>query len=274
MTGDSRSLQADCERCFGLCCVVPAFSASVDFAIDKPAEQPCPNLQADSRCGIHSELRPRGFRGCTVYDCFGAGQQVVQVTFGGRNWRDDAGTAKQMFAVFPIMRQLHELLWYLTVALTLPAARPVGEQLRQALDHTQRLTDRPADELSELDVEQHRAQINSLLVRASELARAELPGPKLDHRGADLTGARLNEGDLRGANLRGARLIGAQLRDADLRLADLTGADLRDADLRGARLAESLFLTQFQVDAAQGDAQTRLPSSLTRPIHWQSGGDS
>ena len=30
-------LHADCERCFGLCCVAPAFSAPADFAIDKAA---------------------------------------------------------------------------------------------------------------------------------------------------------------------------------------------------------------------------------------------
>jgi uncharacterized protein YjbI with pentapeptide repeats len=270
LTVDHRSLQADCARCFGLCCVVPAFSASVDFAIDKPAEQPCPNLRPDSRCGIHSELRPRGFRGCTVYDCFGAGQQVAQVTFGGRNWRRHPGTAKQMFAVFPIMRQLHELLWYLTAALALPAARPIDEELRRALHETERLTNRAADELADLAVERHRDEINALLVRASELARAEVRGPKLDRRGADLIGARLANADLRAANLRGARLVGADLRRADLTLADLTGADLRDADLRSADLTESLFLTQPQLDSAQGDADTGVPPSLTRPAHWPS----
>lgn len=248
--------------------MVPAFAASVDFAFDKPAEQPCPNLRPDSRCAIHSELRQRGFRGCTVYDCFGAGQQVAQVTFGGRDWRQHPGTAKQMFAVFPIMRQLHELLWYLAAAIALPAARPLEEDLRRALDDTERLTDRAADELTNLDVEGHRYEVNALLVRASELARAEVPGPKLDRRGADLIGARLNGAELRGANLRGARLIGAELRRADLTLADLTGADLRDADLRGADLAASLFLTQPQLESARGDADTRLPASLARPAHW------
>jgi hypothetical protein len=32
-----RDLTADCSRCVGLCCVVPAFAASADFAIDQPA---------------------------------------------------------------------------------------------------------------------------------------------------------------------------------------------------------------------------------------------
>ena len=72
----------------------------------------------------------------------------------------------------------------------------------------------------------------------------------------------------RDANLRGARLIGADLSRADLSLADLTGADLRAADLRGADLASCLFLTQAQLDAAEGDTGTRLPPPLTRPAHW------
>jgi uncharacterized protein YjbI with pentapeptide repeats len=261
-------LRADCGRCFGLCCVVPAFSASADFAIDKPAGRPCPHLQPDFRCGIHNDLRGQGFRGCAVYDCFGAGQQVSQVTFGGRDWRRDPLAATQMYEVFPVMRQLHELLWYLAAALALRPARAVHGQLRQAFTATQAMTNRPADVLLRLDTGRHRAQVNGLLLRASELARAQVPGDKLDCQGADLIGARLAGAGLEGASLRGARLIGADLRRADLTLADLTGADLRGADLRGADLARALFVTQAQLDAADGDTGTRLPPPLTRPAHW------
>jgi hypothetical protein len=133
-------LRADCANCFGLCCVAPAFSASSDFAIDKAAGRACPNLQPAFGCGIHDNLRQAGFPGCTVYDCFGAGQQVAQVAFGGRDWRQAPETAKRMFEVFPIMRQLHELLWYLTEALTLPRARPLHGELRVALEATELLT--------------------------------------------------------------------------------------------------------------------------------------
>ena len=263
-----RVLRADCGRCFGLCCVAPAFSASADFAIDKPAGRPCPHLRPDSRCGIHHDLRGQGFRGCAVYDCFGAGQQVSQVTFGGRDWRRDPQTATQMYEVFAVMRQLHELLWYLAAALALRPARPVYGELRHAFAATRAMTNGPADVLVGLDTGRHRAQVNALLLRASELARAQVPGQKRDHQGADLIGARLAGADLRGATLRGARLIGADLRRADLTLADLTGADLRGADLRGADLAQALFVTQAQLDAAEGDTGTRLPPPLTRPAHW------
>jgi uncharacterized protein YjbI with pentapeptide repeats len=263
-----RALRADCGRCFGLCCVVPAFSASADFAIDKPAGHPCHHLQPDFRCGIHKDLRPEGFRGCAAYDCFGAGQQVSQVTFKGRDWRQDPQAAAQMFEVFPVMRQLHELLWYLTAALALQPAEAVHGELRLALKATEAMASGPADALLQLDTERHRGEVNALLLSASELARAQVPGQKLDYRGADLIGADLRNANLTGANLRSARLIGADLSRADLTLADLTGADLRGAGIRGADLAKSLFLIQSQLDAAEGDTSTRLPPSLTRPAHW------
>ncbi|WP_436763819.1 pentapeptide repeat-containing protein [Streptosporangium sp. V21-05] len=265
---DRADLRADCESCFALCCVVPAFSASSDFAIDKQAGQACPNLRADFRCGIHTRLRDKGFRGCTVYDCFGAGQKVSQVTFGGHDRRRAPRTAERMFEVFPIMRDLHELLWYLSEALTLPPARPVHGELRLALERTERLTRDTPDALVRLDVAAHRREVNALLLRTSELVRAGAGGGRKDRRGADLIGARLRGADLRGANLRGAYLIGADLKGADLRTADLIGADLRGADLSGADLTGSIFLIQSQLDAAKGDARTTLPPSLTRPAHW------
>ncbi|MGN9821056.1 pentapeptide repeat-containing protein [Streptomyces sp. SD11] len=263
-------LTADCGRCFGLCCVALPFAASADFAIDKAAGSPCRNLRADFGCGIHTELRQRGFNGCTVYDCFGAGQKVSQVTFGGEDWRSGGREhARQMFDVFHAVRQLQELLWYLTQALELPAARPVRPELRRALDRVEALTRGERAELAELDVTAVRQDVNVLLLRTSELARAGLGrGRKKERRGADLMGARLKGADLRGANLRGAYLIAADLTGADLRSADLIGADLRDADLTDADLTGVLFLTQPQLNAAKGSAGTRLPASFTRPGHW------
>ena len=259
-------LRADCASCAALCCVAPAFTASADFAISKDAGSACPHLRPDFRCGIHTELRVRGFPGCTVYDCFGAGQKVSQVTFRGRDWRDDPETAAQMFAVFAAMRQLHELLWYLNEALSLPAARPLRNGLSQALEETERLTGGSPDAIMALDVAEHRRGVNALLLRTSELVRAPYHGK--NHRGADLVGAGLRGADLRGANLRGACLIGADLRGADLRAADLIGADCRGTDLSGADLSGALFLTQSQLNAAKGDVGTTVPTSLTPPMHW------
>jgi uncharacterized protein YjbI with pentapeptide repeats len=260
-------LRADCGNCAGLCCVALPFAASADFAMTKDAGQPCPNLGQDFRCGIHGRLRASGFAGCAAFDCFGAGQKVSQVTFGGRDWRQAPETARQMFEVFAVQRQLHELLWYLTRALALPVARGVHGELRRAVDRTLRLTLADAQRLLALDVAGYRGEVNVLLAQASELARERISGRR-NHRGADLVGADLRGADLRGANLRGALLIAADLRGADLRMADVTGADLRDADVRGTDLSGALFLAQAQCNAARGDASTDLPETLARPAHW------
>ncbi|MET8552754.1 pentapeptide repeat-containing protein [Micromonospora zamorensis] len=261
----SAQLRADCGRCFGLCCVVPAFARSADFAIDKPAGQACPNLGPDHRCGIHTELRQRGFPGCTVFDCFGAGQQVSQVTFGGRDWRDAPETLPAMAEAFAVLRPLHELLWYVTEALTLHLPADLRDELARARAETAALTVNDPTHLRTVDVAAHRDRVNPLLSQASQAARS--PGG-VDHRGAHLPGADLRGVDLRRANLRGALLIGADLRDVDLSLADVTGADLRGADLRGSDLRNTLFLHQSQLDAARGDVRTGLPATRTRPPHW------
>ncbi|MFD0618791.1 pentapeptide repeat-containing protein [Paenibacillus sp. GCM10027629] len=269
-------LRADCENCFGLCCVSLAFAASVDFAIDKSAGQPCHNLQEDFRCGVHTNLVHLGFRGCTVFDCFGAGQKISQLTYEGNDWRQDKQAAKEMFELFPKMWHLHELLWYLSEALMLPAAKLIHPELRSMLEETERLTMLTRSDLMKVDVALHRMDVNALLLQTSELVRTEALRelknppryPKKVGRGADLMGANLRGANLIGANLRGAYLIAADLRSADLRKADLIGADFRDTDLCGANLSESLFLTQSQINAARGDAATKLPPSLIRPPHW------
>jgi hypothetical protein len=263
-----RHLRGDCGRCAGLCCVVPTLARSADFAIDKPAGQPCPHLLTDFRCGIHDRLRQQGFAGCAVFDCFGAGQQVVQDTFAGQSWRQSPAIASAMFTAFTVVRQLRELLWYLIEAQTLVPVGDLWDALEEARTRTEHLTLASSDDLAALDVTGHRQQVGLLLAQVSEVVRGEFRPGVPDHCGADLIGADLRGVDLRGASLRGAYLIGADLRKADLRRADLIGADLRSADLRGANLDGCLFLTQPQLDAAKGDGATIVPASLCRPPQW------
>lgn len=266
--GGPSALRADCANCFGLCCVALPFARSADFPIDTEAGRPCPNLQADSRCGIHAQLRHEGFRGCTVFDCLGAGQRVSQITFSGRDWRQAPDTARAMFDAFAVMRQLHELLWYLTQALELPRTRPLHGELRTTLREIERHTQADPEALLRVDPAALRGQANALLLRTSDLARSAIAGRKQNHRGADLAGVDLRRAALRGASLRGASLIAADLRGADLEAADVTGADLRDCKLHAADLSGTYFLTQSQLEAAIGDAATRLPPGFTRPMHW------
>jgi uncharacterized protein YjbI with pentapeptide repeats len=259
-------LSADCTRCAALCCVAPGFAASADFAIDKAAGQPCPHLQVSSLCGIHTTLREHGFPGCVAYDCFGAGQHVVQHTFGGRDWRHDPNLAREMFDVFARMRELHELLWHLHEAEPL-APTGLRADLAAATQATERLARSDAQTILAADLGTYRTHVLPVLRRISAAVRAAVTTPA-DLAGADLAGADLTGRDLRGADLRSARLVGSNLRGGDLSLADVTGADLRGADLGAADLRTTLFLTQPQIDGARGNAATRLPPSRLRPPHW------
>lgn len=264
-----RRLRADCASCFALCCVALPLTASADFAVDKPPGQPCGHLRGDDRCGIHARLRQEGFRGCTVYDCFGAGQRVSQETFGGRSWRGDAGAARQMFAVFPVVRHLHEMLHHLAEAADRAPTDALRTEAGELFERIDALAGSAPETLAAIDVDAHRAAVGELLAGVSAAVRG---GGGRSLRRADLVGARLRGADLHHADLRGARLIAADLVAADLRGADLLGTDLRDADLSGADLTGALFLTQPQLDAARGDHATTLPSSLVRPGHWRAGG--
>ncbi|HYO42873.1 MAG TPA: pentapeptide repeat-containing protein [Candidatus Limnocylindrales bacterium] len=268
--GPQRVLSADCERCVGLCCVAPLFVKSAEFAFDKFAGDPCPNLAADNRCGIHARLRASGFPGCVTYDCFGAGQRVSSELLPGADWRADAGTAAALFTAFDVVRPLHELLWYLEAALALDAALPLAAHLRTACAETDALAGRAGSPggPGRPEVDAHRGGVAALLRAASVLARAPYAATALDRRGADLVEADLRTHDLRGADLRGAEMLGADLRGLDLDLADLTGADLRAADLRGTDLGGALFVTGSQLESATGDPRTRIPRHLARPAHW------
>ena len=276
-------LRADCSRCAGLCCVALAFAKSADFGFDKPAGEPCQNLaEVDFRCRIHPRLRASGFAGCTVFECFGAGQRVTQLTFGGRSWRQEPESSRLMFDVFAVMRPLHELLVHLDAAGRLPDLPGLSDvpgpaeltELTELTDEVRTLTGQSPETILAADLAGLQRRGHGLLGQLSRRVRAAAPAADLGKRfrpGADLMGAELAGRDLRGADLRGAYLIAADLRGADLRWADLIGADLRDAELARADLGETLFLTQPQLDSARGDEATVLPPGFRRPAHWSVG---
>jgi uncharacterized protein YjbI with pentapeptide repeats len=230
-------------------------------------------LQKDYRCGIHDSLRKKGYKGCTVYDCFGAGERISKQTFNGLSWREDNQTAAQMLAVFPVMQQLHEIISFLREILVTERTTAVHKDAALALSTLEALTGQSPEALLVLDLSAVRASVNETLLEASRLVRER--GLKASGRSAgtlpsrrEFMGANLKGKLWRGANLRGAMLIAANLQNADLRDCDLIGADLRDADLRGADLRGSLFLSQMQVNSAKGDSRTKLPSGLQAPAHW------
>lgn len=272
----SHIFQGDCENCFGLCCVALAFTASADFPVDKAGGVPCKNLEENFRCGIHQNLCPSGYSGCTVFDCMGAGQKVSQHTFGGKSWKDRPESAIQMFQVLPIMQQLQEMIFYLTQAMERLGEGELEENLHKSRQTIERLTLAPAESLLSIDLPHHRHNINKLLVEISDIVRLDSgrcnkkknrkKGPNFQ--GMDLMGAKFPGKDMRGSSFRGAYLIGADLGNTDLRNSDFIGADLRNANLSGANLKGSLYLTQMQLNSARGDASTKIPDLLSVPAHW------
>jgi hypothetical protein len=114
------------------------------------------------------------------------------------------------------------------------------------------------------------ANLLSANLSGAALIRANLSGANLG--AANLSGATLGRANLSGAlltsaNLSGANLSAANLTDADLDSADLSGAKLNVANLSGAHLDRANLsdvknLEQTQLDAACGDAATKLPEGF------------
>ncbi len=100
--------------------------------------------------------------------------------------------------------------------------------------------------------------------------------------GADLTNTCVKAKNLTGANFDGANAVlmcmsyanfsnatfrktdlsGANLAHANLDGADLSGAVMTITSLKGTDLTKARGLTQAQLDAACGDADTRVPAGL------------
>lgn len=272
---DDARFRSDCANCVALCCSALGFSRGDDFAHEKPAGKPCRNLDANLGCSIHAALLDRGYRGCTVFECNGAGQRVTQETFGGGDWREGDELRDAMFAVFPLVRQLHEVLWLLSAARRRTADRRLLRRIDALFAQVDAQAASPDVDVLRAAVESSRPVAGELFEAVSrEVRRTHAPKrrgsgawSRVEPRGVYL-GTDFSGGDLRAVELRGALLIAAKLRGADLRWADLLGADLRDAELHGADLRHVVHLTQTQLAAAFGDEHTQLPESLSRPRHW------
>jgi uncharacterized protein YjbI with pentapeptide repeats len=256
------TLEPDCARCVGLCCVALPFRVSHGFAFAKDAGEPCRHLDGSYRCSIHASLRDSGMVGCTSYECFGAGQHVTQAVYDGVSWRDQADRGAEMFEVFAMVQRLHEML----VLLDQAAALEPGPDLFRLRARVSGHTGGGPSEILAVDLDRLTVLVGEALRRVSGSVRGDGPS----YAGQDLVGRDLRRHDLARADLRGALLIAADLRDCTLDRTDLLGADLRDADLSGADLSTALFLTQPQLNTARGDGTTKLPPGLLRhPMAWR-----
>jgi len=132
MSADIQNLLTpDCENCQALCCLALAIDKGDDFAIDKPAGIPCPNLRHDHQCKIHETLTDQGFAGCVKYSCLGAGQWVSAL-YGRQTWRKNPSIASAIIGDFAIAREMREALELLRAAEKLPLTTILNAQ-REAL---------------------------------------------------------------------------------------------------------------------------------------------
>ena len=269
-------LRGDCSRCFALCCTAFGFTRSSDFAEDKPAGSPCRHLDERFACTIHEVLPSRGFRGCTVFDCFGAGQTVSQRLFAGVNRQDRPDVRDRMFSAFAVVKELHEMMWHLLEAQERTYDPETADDARKLVESLASLTGRSVDELESIDIDRIRASVRTILAEVGAEVRGSYfadggrmhPGLVPD---ADLAGTDLRAHRLCGADLRNAVLIGADLRGCDLAGTNLLGADLRGARVEDADLSLALYLTEPQLSAAHGNRRTRVPSGVRVPPSWLDG---
>ena len=111
--------RSDCSRCAALCCIAYPSEDMPGFAASKAAGEACPKLTSEGRCSIYETRAEEGFGGCIRFECFGAGQHVVQKLFEGRDWRGNAALLGPMIDAFLAMRPVSDLAYLVESALGL-----------------------------------------------------------------------------------------------------------------------------------------------------------
>jgi len=124
--------QSDCSRCAALCCIAFPAGDMPGFSASKQAGEPCPKLDSCGRCTIYDRREQEGFRGCIAFECFGAGQHVVQHLYSGRDWRDDPALLAPMSASFLAVRKGFELLYLVDWARSRGPGPDIEAQLDRA----------------------------------------------------------------------------------------------------------------------------------------------
>jgi hypothetical protein len=156
-------LRGDCAQCQGLCCVSLPFDRSDRFSFDKAADEPCRYLEPADRCALHARLAEAGHTGCVFYDCYGAGQRVVQELYPGRSWRRDSRVAHAMFAAFRRLREVHELRLLLHEAKRVPMSADQVAERERLLSVLEPQAGISAETLAELDLDALHRTVQTLL---------------------------------------------------------------------------------------------------------------
>lgn len=257
-------LKINCEKCSGLCCVA-LYCMKIDgFPANKETGVPCQYLRPDFRCDIHAKLGSKNMRGCLAYDCFGAGQKVTQNCFPKVDWKNNPDHANEIFQVFQIVFQLHQMEWYLLEALSLTDDEHLKSDIKSFISENERLTSLSLDEILNLNIESYRLDVNKILKQLSSMITVS----SNEKNGKDYLGQNFKYANLNYKDFSMALLIAADFEGCSLLGTNFLGADMRDANIKNTDLSSSVFLTQMQINSAKGNANTKLPYRISRPISW------
>ena len=257
-------IRLDCAKCSGLCCAALFFSDIDGFPYEKPAAVPCLHLMKDFMCDTYADLAQNGWKGCCSYDCFGAGNYVTDSLYQGKTWRDDASMKQDIFAVFLIVYQLHQMLFYLCEAAMLANHRTYRHQIDRYINEIIALSE-SVDDLEKLDIEVLRGHINPLLKQAYlDIDPSMEKKKRFYHFNESLQHQKLCYEDFSMSFLIGSDLSGSELYGACF-----LGTDVRDVKVMDCDLTNCIYLTQGQLNTMIGNQHTRLPWFLKRPAHWK-----
>ncbi len=175
-------LKIDCSKCSGLCCVA-LFCFKMDgFPEEKPVGKPCINLQDDFRCKIHTELIKQKMKGCLGYDCFGAGQKVSQTIYHNTNWQTDHVKSQEIFDVFLVIFQIHQILYFLAEAKTIIPARELWNYIGTLIKKGRDIGKASPQDILAFDIGGYKQQVNECLRKVSSLISVNDMQNKEEHK--------------------------------------------------------------------------------------------
>lgn len=261
-------LKIDCKNCCGLCCSALYCFKTEGFPADKAAGVPCRNLMPDFRCKVHTTLEKHKLKGCIAYDCLGSGQKVTRNIYKGLNWKEVSEAAKQIYEVFLIVHELHQMLWYLAETSMIRCAGNLRDEINVLIGENKKMTNLEPEEIIAINISIYKENVNQVLKDTSELVQLEVNGKISKKHETDFFGKNLKNVNLKGKDFSMSLIIAADLEGCNLYGANFLGADIRDTNIIGADLSQSIYLTQMQVNSAKGNRTTKLPARLSYPNNW------
>jgi len=261
-----KQLKSDCSKCSGLCCVALFFSKIDGFPENKIAGKACSHLMTDYCCNIHCQLTKQKMKGCIGYDCFGAGQHVTQSVYQGKTWNDLFEQSAEIFDVFTVVFQLHQIRYFLIESMLFSIVKPLEKEIHTLYVENIKICHSSIKEILSFDLEKYKTTVNLVL---KQLCNLLLRNTNNKESSIEFFGKSFKGKNMSGINLSSKLLIAANFEDCLFNGTIFLGADTRDTNFSNANLSESIFLTQGQINSAKGNRNTKLPKHLDYPITWK-----